>query len=160
MLCVSIRRRHKRCALVTGVLTLALPICANYGDTRKPRRDVDGLRLGKRIGDVARRLACGEERSRQRLLVDMRGAGFEGQPGGAEHRGAAAALRGEEQCHAPARSSTSLITAAAVSSIERRVTSITGPTLSANIRRAKASSAFQRSSRSEQQNTAPSSRNP
>src|SRR3546814_3435274 len=69
----------------------------------------------------------------------MRGAGCEGQPGGAEHRGAAAALRSEEQCHAPARSSTSLITAAAVSSIERRVTSITGQPLSANMRRAKAS---------------------
>src|SRR3546814_8976955 len=110
------------------------------------RLDFDGLRLGKRIGKIARRLACGEERSGERLLVDMRGAGFEGQPGGAEHRGAAAALRSEEQCHAPARSSTSLITAAAVYSIERRVTSITGQPLSANMRRAKASTALTRKS--------------
>src|SRR3546814_2994388 len=111
-------------------------IGADHGDAGKPRRDFDRLRLGERVGDVARGLPGGEERSGERLLVDMRGAGFEGQSGGAEHRGAAAALRGEEQSHAPARSSTSLITAAGVSSIERRVTSITGQPLSANMRRA------------------------
>src|SRR5690606_17943477 len=99
----------------------------------KARRDFDGLRLGERVGDVARRLPGREQRGGERLLVDMRGAGFEVESGGAEHRGAAAALRGEEEAHASARSSTSLITAAAVSSIERRVTSITGQPLSANM---------------------------
>src|SRR3546814_10502521 len=31
----SSRRRHTRCALVTGVQTCALPICANYGIVAK-----------------------------------------------------------------------------------------------------------------------------
>src|SRR3546814_18124018 len=76
----------------------------------------------------------------------MRGRRFESKPGGAQHRRASAALRGEDERGHPARSSTSLMTAAAVSSIERRVTSITGQPLSANIRRAKAISAMHRSS--------------
>src|SRR3546814_11244595 len=92
---------------------------AEHRHARKARRDFDGLRLGKRIGNIERRLACGEERSGERLLVDMRGAGFEGKPGGAENRGAAAAFRSEEQWHSPARYSTSFISAAQVYRIER-----------------------------------------
>ena len=111
-------------------------IGADHGDAGKPRRNLDRFRLGERVGDVARRLAGGEQRGGKRLLVDMRRRCFEIEPGGAQHRGAAAALRGEEKGHALARSSTSLMTAAAVSSIERRVTSITGQPLSANMRRA------------------------
>src|SRR3546814_3233291 len=57
-------------------------IGADHGDAGKPRRDFDRLRLGERVGDVARGLPGGEERSGERLLVDMRGAGFEGQSGG------------------------------------------------------------------------------
>src|SRR3546814_1147208 len=32
LLCVSNRRRHTSCALVTGVQTCALPICLGFGD--------------------------------------------------------------------------------------------------------------------------------
>ena len=71
-------------------------------------------------------------------------------PGGAEHRAPRGAL-GREDDHigfnptstpspCSSRSASSASSAAAVSSIERRVTSITGQPLSANIRRAKATS--------------------
>src|SRR5690606_11974575 len=109
--------------------------------------NLDGFRFGERVGNIAGSVAGGEQRRRHCLLVDMRGRRFEIKPGGPEHRGAAAALRGEdERAHPAVRSSTSLMTAAAVSSIDRRVTSITGQPLSANIRRAYASSALTRSS--------------
>src|SRR3546814_3989165 len=37
---LSSRRRHTSCALVTGVQTCALPICARIGDVGKARLDV------------------------------------------------------------------------------------------------------------------------
>src|SRR3546814_2692253 len=54
----SSRRRHTRCALVTGVQTCALPISAvntaSAEPVSKPRgsKTSDGQRLNNRIGDV------------------------------------------------------------------------------------------------------------
>src|SRR3546814_9051643 len=52
----SSRRRHTRCALVTGVQTCALPICHHTGDT-----DDDAERRQDRAQDVAPDLAQCEE---------------------------------------------------------------------------------------------------
>ena len=90
----------------------------------------------------------------ERALVDRGGPDLELDPGGAEHGAARGALRSEydhgvavpASVACSSRSSCSFITAAAVSSIERRVTSITGQPLSAKIRRAKATSCSTRSS--------------
>src|SRR3546814_4564534 len=56
----SSRRRHTRCALVTGVQTCALPISA--GDRRSRRRAVGGDRAG--AGDRLRRLSGRSEERR------------------------------------------------------------------------------------------------
>src|SRR3546814_3543608 len=53
--CVSSRRRHSRCALVTGVQTWALPISRNDGDdVRTLRGDawVDARRLAEVLGQM------------------------------------------------------------------------------------------------------------
>src|SRR3546814_16807636 len=42
VLCFSSRRRHTRCALVTGVQTCALPIFGVGGDLGRQRRDLGG----------------------------------------------------------------------------------------------------------------------
>src|SRR5438309_5665303 len=77
------------------------------------------------------------------LLLQLRFGEAEGNAGRLEHRPPRRALRGEQQPHAASiRSLQRRTMAKAVSSIERRVTSITGQSLSANSRRAKASSAF------------------
>src|SRR5690606_17905923 len=90
----------------------------------------------------------------ERALVDRRRAHLELDSGRAEHGPPRSAL-GCEYDHIGwvpvsagrcCRSVQSLITAAAVSSIERRVTSITGQPLSANNRLAKATSCSTRSS--------------
>src|SRR3546814_2915075 len=44
LFCFSIRRRHTRCALVTGVQTCALPI-SQAGDHRPEHRSVDFYKL-------------------------------------------------------------------------------------------------------------------
>src|SRR3546814_16032676 len=47
----SSRRRHTRCALVTGVQTCALPIWQGSGDDRQPRPPGEGSRaIGSRRG--------------------------------------------------------------------------------------------------------------
>ena len=79
------------------------------------------------------------------FLVERRRHRLERHAGRFQHAPPGRALRGEEQPHSAACSSRSvhnLTIASAVSSIERRVTSITGQPLSANMRRANASSAL------------------
>src|SRR3546814_1211707 len=57
----SSRRRHTRCALVTGVQTCALPICSGYTEP-DPRDDLGGV-------DVARKLVIlARERSEERRV--------------------------------------------------------------------------------------------
>src|SRR3546814_7090004 len=47
----SSRRRHTRCALVTGVQTCALPICfLGFGDRLKTEMRGAGVRVGRRCG--------------------------------------------------------------------------------------------------------------
>src|SRR3546814_20171620 len=59
----SSRRRHTRCALVTGVQTCALPICA-------PQIGVDADRGGARGGEIGLRAfaatAAGDQRKKER----------------------------------------------------------------------------------------------
>src|SRR3546814_9488116 len=56
LLCVASRRRHTRCALVTGVQTCALPICRVAGmytgflDVLHDAADHDILAVGECIG--------------------------------------------------------------------------------------------------------------
>src|SRR3546814_4971614 len=50
---LSSRRRHTRCALVTGVQTCALPICARAVYARRGRR-ADRHRLCRRTGQAVR----------------------------------------------------------------------------------------------------------
>src|SRR3546814_3312946 len=70
----SSRRRHTRCALVTGVQTCALPICP-LRDTRQPARQRDRAR---RIVDppivsvnVSRRRAHAEDAARREDRLDL-----------------------------------------------------------------------------------------
>ena len=105
------------------------------------------LGLGQRERDLIGPRAF--ERGFERALVDRRGPRLERDPRRLQHRRARGTLGGENDhigfdpskvSLAPSRSPIRRITAAAVSSIERRVTSITGQPLSANNRRAKATS--------------------
>src|SRR3546814_6800115 len=47
VLFLSSRRRHTRCALVTGVQTCALPICGNASKIGRRRGQIDLSRLGQ-----------------------------------------------------------------------------------------------------------------
>src|SRR3546814_8876078 len=52
----SSRRRHTRCALVTGVQTCALPICCHWRSTRPRTADrAWAIMLSNHITDLARR---------------------------------------------------------------------------------------------------------
>src|SRR3546814_4915632 len=52
----SSRRRHTRCALVTGVQTCALPICGRHrGDARIDRKRQFGADQGRKVGHQAAR---------------------------------------------------------------------------------------------------------
>jgi len=103
------------------------------------------LHLGQHFGRIAR-LEAGGGKARLGLPLVERGRNrLERDAGRLEHRPPRRAPGGEQQPHArapSARSVQSLTIASADSSIDRRVTSITGQSLSANRRRAKASSAL------------------
>src|SRR3546814_19654985 len=49
----SSRRRHTRCALVTGVQTCALPICSGYTE-HDPRDDLGGVDVARKLVILAR----------------------------------------------------------------------------------------------------------
>src|SRR3546814_10296185 len=70
----SSRRRHTRCALVTGVQTCALPICATAPAISGVRRPVQALGAEREdltavLGDADRVFELG----RQRLIASYRG---------------------------------------------------------------------------------------
>src|SRR3546814_7703711 len=63
----SSRRRHTRCALVTGVQTCALPILAQNFTLRYPLIDGQG-NFGSRDGDGAAAMRYTEARSEERRV--------------------------------------------------------------------------------------------
>lgn len=101
------------------------------------------LHLRQRLGDDMGGEAVILQLRLARILVDHSRHGIEGDAGRLQHAAARSAHRCEEKLHSvpSIRSLHNLTIANAVSSIERRVTSITGQPLSAKRRRAKASSA-------------------
>src|SRR3546814_8478873 len=53
MFVFSSRRRHTRCALVTGVQTCALPICLDRGEQNRRRLGLMSARVSFRCADAA-----------------------------------------------------------------------------------------------------------
>src|SRR3546814_10103374 len=65
----SSRRRHTRCALVTGVQTCALPICDGGGDLARLADALQRHAVEDRLGArVVRRVAPAEQRSEERRV--------------------------------------------------------------------------------------------
>src|SRR3546814_17540221 len=59
----SSRRRHTRCALVTGVQTCALPICSASNRSKRPRRrSTSAALLARLLGSSPCRPSCGSSR--------------------------------------------------------------------------------------------------
>ena len=106
-------------------------ISAQNEHTRQPPRHLERLGLREDIGDLHEPGVIGDQSRLDRLLVDQRRVHRERHPGYSQHRRPRDACRSQsDHLASPARASsrawTRLITAAAVSSIDRRVTSITG----------------------------------
>ena len=116
-----------RKAVEDGAVELQHLICAQHG-ARHAARDGERLHFGERVGLIARRQAFGAQALLHRLLVDGRAHDLERETGLLQEVRADGASGGKDE---PAhgwfrRSARRLSTAAAVSSMERRDTSITG----------------------------------
>ena len=102
--------------------------------------DLDGLQFGKGVGDLARTMALRQQPGLHGALVHPGDLGFERHACGAEDRRAGRTLRCQNDhpriSTAPRPPDKRLMIAAAVSSTERRVTSMTGQPWRSNSRRA------------------------
>src|ERR1051326_6372789 len=89
---------------------------------------MNGLCLGQRERDILNPPAFGQKLGLQRILVDLGRDCLERNPRAAQNMGARRTGRGKDEPHLvwPWRSCSKVITVAAVSSTERRETSITG----------------------------------
>src|SRR3546814_14234961 len=77
---LSSRRRHTRCALVTGVQTCALPICADYAEAVKAFTDGRGVEVVLDMvgGDyLPRNIECLADDGRHVTIAFQRGAKVE-----------------------------------------------------------------------------------
>ncbi len=95
-------------------------------EVRAVLADARGFRHGEGERQILRACAGIEQRLFGRTLVERRRHHDELEPGILKQRPAGAARGSEDQAHAGFRAARSATTAAAVSSIERRVTSMTG----------------------------------
>src|SRR3546814_11316423 len=77
---LSSRRRHTRCALVTGVQTCALPICADYAEAVKAFTDGRSVEVVLDMvgGDyLPRNIECLADDGRHVTIASQRGAKVE-----------------------------------------------------------------------------------
>src|SRR3546814_7627583 len=61
----SSRRRHTRCALVTGVQTCALPICRDIDVAFQICKNENGSRDGRRPNDMSDKPLCADKKRRK-----------------------------------------------------------------------------------------------